>query len=46
MEFIKKEKGLNSMSSGYKPKNQNIIKLKQFLKQTENDKSNRLWKNI
>ena len=39
MEFIKKEKG-------YKPKNQNIIKLKQFLKQTENDKSNRLWKNI
>jgi len=46
MESIKKDKGLNSLSSGYKPKNQNIIKLKQFLKQTENDKPNRIWKNI
>jgi len=33
MGIIKKEK--NSMSSGYKPKNQNVLKLERFLKQKD-----------
>ena len=28
----KKDKGLNSTNSGYKPKDTNVIKLKRFLK--------------